>query len=147
MSYGYINENSKIMKHIQIYENFQEGPMRKPEGFFSRIAKGAKEVLGIENSKDRESLETIHRILGMNASYGLVGNVKEIKPGVMVAWLNSKSLTVDSETPEILWGGKSLDLKNIQEETRTLFRKLIPFSIETKMTGPGLRRDANGEVF
>lgn len=118
------------MKHIQVYENFQEGPMRKEPNIFQKAWKGAKELVGMENSEDRKSLETIHRYLDMNTSYGMVSNVKEIKPGVMVAWLGDRSLTVDSETPEILWKGKSLDLKNIQEETRTLFRKLIPFATE-----------------
>jgi hypothetical protein len=136
------------MKHIKIYENFQEGPMRKPEGFFSRLAKGTKDVLGIESSKDRESLETIHRILGMNDSYGLVRNAKEIKPGVIVAWLSDQSVTVDTETPEILWKGQPLDLKNIEEETATLYSKLISYVKPAfQLTGPGMRRNAEGEVY
>ena len=127
------------MKHIQVYENFQEGPMRKEPNIFQKAWKGTKDALGIENPEDRKSLETIHRYLEMNTSYGMVSNVKEIKPGVMVAWLGDRSLTVDSETPEILWKGKSLDLKNIQEETRTLFRKLIPLATETQMFGPDMQ--------
>jgi hypothetical protein len=118
------------MKHIQIYENFQEGPMRKEPNIFQKALKGAKELVGIENSEDRKSLETIHRYLNMGSSYGMVSNVKEIKPGVMVAWLGDRSLTVDSGTPEILWKGKALDLNDLQYETRTLFRKLIPFATE-----------------
>jgi hypothetical protein len=127
------------MKHIQVYENFQEGPMRKEPNIFQKAWKGARELVGIENPEDRKSLETIHRYLDTGASYGMVSNVKEIKPSVMVAWLGDRSLTVDSETPEILWKGKSLDLKNIQEETRTLFRKLIPFATETQMFGPDMQ--------
>ena len=115
------------MKHIQLYENFKQGPMRKEPNIFQKAWKGTKDVLGIENSKDRESLETIHRILGMNDSYGLVRNVKEIKPGVIVAWLSDKSVTVDSETPEILWKGQPLDLKNIEEEVGVLYKKLLPY--------------------
>lgn len=110
------------MKHIQIYENFQEGPMRKPEGFFSKMVKGAKDVMGIENLEDRKSLERIYRMLDHH--YEMVDNIREIKPGVMIANLNGKSLTVDSETPEILWGGNPLDLNDIEGETRSLFRKL-----------------------
>lgn len=127
------------MKHIQIYENFQQGPMRKEPNLFQKAWKGAKELAGIENSEDRKSLETIHRYLDMNDSYGLVGNVREIKPGVMVAWLGDRSLSVDSETPEILWQGRALDLNDIQSETRTLFRKLIPFATETKMFGQSMQ--------
>jgi len=130
------------MKHIQLYENFQEGPMRKEPNIFQKAWKGAKELVGMENSEDRKSLETIHRYLDMDASYGMVQHVKEIKPGVMVAWLGERSLTVDSETPEILWKGRSLDLKNIQEETRTLFRKLIPLATEAGMYGPGMQKDS-----
>jgi hypothetical protein len=108
-------------------ENFHDGPMRKPEGFFSKMMKGAKDVMGIENPRDRKSLETIYRILDMDDSYEMVSNVREIKPRVMLASLNGKSLVVDSLTPEILWGGNSLELNDIQRETRLLFRKLIPF--------------------
>lgn len=129
------------MKHIQIYENFKEGPMRKPEGFFSKMVKGAKDVMGIENSEDRKSLESIYRTLDMDPSYEMVGNVRKIKPGVMIAYLNSKSLTVDSETPEIIWGGKPLDLNDIQGETRALFRKLIPFATQTKMASQDEKSD------
>jgi hypothetical protein len=108
-------------------ENFQDGPMRKPEGFFSKMMKGAKDAMGIENPRDRKSLETIYRILDMDDSYEMVSNVREIKPRVMLASLNGKSLVVDSQVPEILWGGNPLELNDIQGETRLLFRKLIPF--------------------
>jgi hypothetical protein len=119
--------NRVIKERNENNENFQDGPMRKPEGFFSKIIKGAKDVMGIENPRDRKSLETIYRILDMDDSYEMVGNVREIKPRVMMAWLNGKSLVVDSQEPEILWGGKPLELNDIQGETRALFRKLIPF--------------------
>jgi len=108
-------------------ENFQDGPMRKPEGFFSKMMKGAKDAMGIENPRDRKSLETIYKILEMDPSYEMVSNVREIKPQVMIASLSGRSLVVDSQTPEILWKGNSLDLNDIQGETRSLFRKLIPF--------------------
>ena len=117
----------KEMKPIENNEDLNDGPMRKPEGFFSKMMKGAKDVMGIENPKDRKSLETIYRILDMEDSYDMVSNVREIKPRVMLASLAGKSLVVDSQTPEIIWGGNSLELNDTRGEARALFRKLIPF--------------------
>ena len=124
----------KAIKEQEMNEDFKEGPMRKPEGFFSKIMKGAKDAMGIENSKDRKSLETIYRTLEMDPSYEMVTNVREIKPRVMIASLNGRSLVVDSETPEILWRGNPLELNDIQGETRALFRKLIPFATQSRMS-------------
>ena len=124
----------KAIKEQEMNEDFKEGPMRKPEGFFSKIMKGAKDAMGIENSKDRKSLETIYRTLEMDPSYEMVTNVREIKPRVMIASLNGRSLVVDSETPEILWRGNPLELNDIQGETRSLFRKLIPFATQSRMS-------------
>jgi hypothetical protein len=45
----------------------------------------------------------------------------------MLASLAGKSLVVDSQTPEIIWGGNSLELNDTRGEARALFRKLIPF--------------------
>ena len=118
----------RVIKEQDIYlEDFNDGPMRKPEGFFSKMMKGAKDAMGIENPKDRKSLETIYQILEMDPSYEMVSNVREIKPRVMLASLSGKSLVVDSQTPEILWGGNSLELNDIRGEARSLFRKLIPY--------------------
>ena len=124
----------KAIKEQEVGEDFKEGPMRKPEGFFSKIMKGAKDAMGIENSKDRKSLETIYRTLEMDPTYEMVTNVREIKPRVMIASLNGRSLVVDSETPEILWRGNPLELNDIQGETRALFRKLIPFATQSRMS-------------
>jgi hypothetical protein len=118
----------RVIKEQDIYlEDFNDGPMRKPEGFFSKMMKGAKDAMGIENPRDRKSLETIYRILDMEDSYDMVSNVREIKPRVMLASLSGKSLVVDSQTPEIIWGGNSLELNDIRGEARSLFRKLIPY--------------------
>ena len=118
----------RVIKEQDIYlEDFNDGPMRKPEGFFSKMMKGAKDAMGIENPRDRKSLETIYQILEMDPSYEMVSNVREIKPRVMLASLSGKSLVVDSQTPEIIWGGNSLELNDIRGEARSLFRKLIPF--------------------
>lgn len=118
----------RVIKEQDIYlEDFNDGPMRKPEGFFSKMMKGAKDAMGIENPRDRKSLETIYQILEMDPSYEMVSNVREIKPRVMLASLSGKSLVVDSQTPEIIWGGNSLELNDIRGEARSLFRKLIPY--------------------
>jgi hypothetical protein len=63
----------------------------------------------------------------MEDPYDMVSNVREIKPRVMLASLAGKSLVVDSQTPEIIWGGNSLELNDTRGEARALFRKLIPF--------------------
>ena len=127
------------MKHLQIYENFKQGPMRKEPNIFQKAWKGTKDVLGIESSKDREGLETIYRLIAMNEPYGFVQSVKEIKPGVIVAWLNKQSVTVDTETPEILWKGEPLDLNDIKAEAYSLYQKLRPFTIKIELTSG--RRD------
>jgi hypothetical protein len=113
------------MKHIKIYENFQEGPMRKPEGFFSSLARGAKHAMGFENEEDRKSLESIHRYLNDNYLYDWVKNVREIKPGVIVAWAGDTALTVDKNAPEILFKGKVLDLNNVADEVDRLYNRLM----------------------
>jgi hypothetical protein len=138
---------NRVINEQEMNENFKEGPMRKPEGFFSKMMKGAKDAMGIENPRDRKSLETIYRTIEMDPMYEMVDNVREIKPRVMVAWLNGKSLTVDSLTPEIIWGGKSLELNDIQGETRALFRKLIPFATETKRFGSRMKSNDESDSF
>ena len=111
------------MKHIQIYENFHQGPMRKPQGFFSKVAQGAKHALGFENADDRAKLESLHR--AASPEYGWVQSVREIEPGVIVAWVADNSVTVNKNVPEILYKGKVLDLHNIEEEVDLLYGMLI----------------------
>lgn len=113
------------MKHIQVYENFQEGPMRKPQGFFSKLAQNAKHSLGFENEDDRKSLESLQRALSTHNKYGWVKNVREIEPGVIVAWVADNSVTVNKNVPEILYKGKELDLYNLQDEANFLYNMLI----------------------
>lgn len=137
---------NRVIEEQDIFlEEINDGPMRKPEGFFSKMIKGVKDAMGIENPKDRKSLETIYRVLEMDPSYEMVANVREIKPRVMIASLNGRSLVVDSETPEILWGGEPLELNDIQGETRALFRKLIPF--RTERFGSGMKRKDESDLF
>jgi hypothetical protein len=137
----------KAIKEQEMGENFKEGPMRKPEGFFSKMIKGAKDAMGIENPRDRKSLETIYQVLEMDPSYEMVTNVREIKPRVMLASLNGRSLVVDSETPEILWRGNPLELNDIQGETRALFRKLIPFATQSRMSRSDMESNDDNDRF
>jgi hypothetical protein len=118
------------MKHIQIYENFHEGPMRKPDGFFSKLAKGAKHAMGYENEEDRKALHSIHNAIRSSDMYGYVSNVREIKPGVIVATLLNTSVTVDKNEPEIMFRGKVLDLHNIEDEALLLYNALRRMSQE-----------------
>lgn len=116
------------MKHIQIYENFQEGPMRKPQGFFSKMTQGAKHALGFENDEDRRSMDKLKNALIAPRKYDWVKNVKEIKPGVVVAWVAENSVIVDVNIPEILYKGKELDLSNIQKEADFLYQTLLQYA-------------------
>lgn len=109
------------MKHIQLFEDFHEGPMQKPQGFFSRMAQGAKHALGLENKDDRQALETIHMAIKENPKYDWIKNIREIKPGVIVANVADRSVVVDKVTPEIMYKGKSLDLSNLDDETEHLY--------------------------
>jgi hypothetical protein len=113
------------MKHIQMYENFQEGKMKKPLGFFSKLAKDTKHAMGYENDEDRKSLHSIHKSIINSNIYDYVTNVREIKPGVIVASVMDTSVTVDKNTPEIMYRGKVLDLYNIEEEANLLYNALL----------------------
>ncbi len=113
------------MKNLQLFEDFKQGTMEKPQGFFSRIASGAKKALGFENEEDRKSLETLHNATSAARQQDWVSNVREIKPGVIVAWLNDNSFLVDKNTPEIIYKGKTLDLQNVEDEAGFLYDKLV----------------------
>ena len=89
------------MKHIKKFnEEFEE--MKKPsmlKSGWNKLVKSTKQTLGIENKEDRESLDEIHRIINFarnNNFPDMVSSVKEIEQGVIVAWLNKNSLTVDT---------------------------------------------------
>ena len=113
------------MKHIQLFEDFQEGPMQKPKGLLSRIAQGAKHAMGMESKDDRKSIESIHTAIKDSHKYSWIKNVREIQPGVIVAQVADKSLMVDANTPEIMYKGKELDLQNLQDEADRLYTILV----------------------
>lgn len=99
--------------------------MKKPQGFFSKIAQGAKHAMGFENSDDRKELDSINRALTASYQFEWAKAIREIKPGVIVAWINDNSITIDKNTPEIIYKGKELDLHNLQEEADFLYDKLL----------------------
>lgn len=131
------------MKHIQIFEDFKEGLMKKPQGFFGRIAQGAKHAMGMENKEDRKALESIYFNLSRvpldrdDFQAPSDFSFRELKPGVLLAWLMGGSILVDVNTPEIsykVWEhlplktvsrSVSLDLHNLKDEARALYDKLM----------------------
>jgi hypothetical protein len=114
------------MKHVQLFEDFKEGPMEKPKGFLSKMFTGAKHAMGLENTEDRKSLDSLYRAVSPNAQqYGFVTNIRELQPGVIVAWVNDTSVTVNKNTPEIMYKGKTLDLHNTQMEADYLYSRLL----------------------
>jgi hypothetical protein len=54
-----------------------------------------------------------------------VTNVRELRPGVLVARIINGSVLVDKNTPEIIYKGKELDLRNLQDEADFLYTKLM----------------------
>ena len=110
------------MKHIQIFEDFKEGLMKKPPGFFGRMAQGAKHAMGMENKEDRKALESIYFAL---SKFPLDDNFRELKPGVLLAGVMDRNILVDVNAPEISYQGRELDLHNLKEEARALYDKLM----------------------
>jgi hypothetical protein len=113
------------MKNIQLYEDFKYGTMKPTQGFFSKMAQGAKHAMGMESKEDREALDSIHNAIKSSSSYNWVTNVRELRPGVVVASIINGSVLVDKNSPEIIYKGKELDLHNLQDEADFLYTKLM----------------------
>ena len=113
------------MENIQLYEDFKSGTMKSPQGFFSKMAQGAKHAMGMETKEDRKALDSIHNAIKSSPNYNWVTNVRELRPGVVVAWINNNSVLVDKNSPEIVYKGKELDLHNLQNEADFLYTKLM----------------------
>ena len=111
------------MKNLKLFEDFVEAKIKRP-GLLGRMISGAKHAIGMEKKEDREALDSIYRAIADDSKYGWISNVREIKPGIIVATINSKSVTVDQTVPEILYKGTPLDLHNIERETDRLYRIL-----------------------
>jgi len=114
-------EINQKMKHIQIFEDFRQGPMVKPQGFLSKLAQGAKHAMGMENKEDRKSLDSIYFAL----SKFPLENFRQLKPGVILAHVMDRGILVDINTPEISYQGKELDLHNLKDEAKSLYDKLM----------------------
>lgn len=117
------------MKYIKIFEDFEE--FKKPS-LFQRAVQAGKRFIGYENKQDRETLESIYRAIGYKDSSGIpdrtfVDNVREIKPGVIVAWVKGKSLTVDDNELTIMYNGKNLELGDMDYECAELYGTLANF--------------------
>lgn len=113
------------MKHIQIFEDFKEGHMEKSKGFFSKIAQVAKHSMGLENNDDRKTLGSIQHALTASYKFNWAKAIREIKQGVILAWINDNSIVIDKNTPEIIYKGKELDLHNLKDEADFLYDKLL----------------------
>lgn len=115
------------MKYIKLFEEFEE--FKKPS-LLQRAVKGTKRFFHMENKEDRETIEKIYRAI--NASpvtsggykVDFVTNVREAKPGVMIAWILGKSLTVDDNDKTIMYAGKELELSDMEYECDALFNRL-----------------------
>jgi hypothetical protein len=51
---------------------------------------------------------------------------------VIVGWVTGSSVTVDMNTPEILYKGKELDLHNLPEEADLVYHLLLALSDDKK---------------
>ena len=113
------------MENIQLYEDFKSGTMKSPQGFFSKMAQSAKHAMGMETREDRKALDSIHNAIKSSHNYNWVTNVRELRPGVLVAQINNNSVLIDKNAPEIMYKGKELDLHNLQDEADFLYTKLM----------------------
>ncbi len=119
------------MKHIKLFEEFEE--FKKPS-LLQRAVKGTKRFFHMENKEDRQTIEKIHRILDNQSlssdGINFVKSVKEIQPGVIIAWLltgGTGSLTVDTNENTIMFSGKELELSDMEYECQNLYIRLKPF--------------------
>lgn len=118
------------MRYLKLFEEFEE--MKKPS-LLQRAVKGTKRFFGYEKKEDRETIEKIHRIIDSPSltsggyKVNFVKSIKEIKPGVIVAWLltsTTGSLTVDTNENTIMFDGKELELSDMEYECQSLYSRL-----------------------
>jgi hypothetical protein len=88
------------------------------------MVQGAKHSLGFENETDRKDLDALYRTISASPEYEFISGIREIKPGVLVAYIANGNVTVDINTPEIMYKGRILDLNNIAEEAKSLYNRL-----------------------
>lgn len=117
------------MKHLRLFEEFEE--MKKPS-FFQRAVKGTKRFFNMENKEDRETIEKIHRTLNTHTissggyKINFIKSAKEVRPGVIVAWLllgKTGTLTIDTNDNTITFEGKELELVDMEYECESLYQR------------------------
>jgi hypothetical protein len=113
------------MKHIKIFEDFEE--FKKPS-LFQKAVQAGKKFIGYENEQDREALDGIYRAIYYkdpeSTGKSFVQDVREINPGVIVARILGKSITVDCNEPTIMYNGKNLELGDMDYECESLYNVL-----------------------
>lgn len=114
------------MNHLKIFEDFNQ--LKKPSLFQKAISAG-KRFIGYEKEEDRLALDKIYRAIGYKDPSGMpdrsfIENVREIKPGVIVAWILGKSITVDTNESTIMYNGRNLELTDIDYECDSLYHVL-----------------------
>lgn len=107
------------MKHIQIFEEFKEGPMEKEPNIFQKALKGARNFFGMESEEDRKAVDKIADVIIRSPEF--VSNTRIIKPGVIVSYIVNKTITIDTIDPQIRYNGKILDLYNVGDEANYLY--------------------------
>ena len=114
------------MKHLKIFEDFNQ--IKKPSLLQKAVSAG-KRFIGYEKKEDRASLDSIYRAIEYKDPSGFpdksfVENVREIKPGVIVAWIIGKSVTVDTNESTIMYNGRNLELSDMDYECDSLYHIL-----------------------
>ena len=112
------------MKHLKIFEDFNT--FKKPS-LFQKAVQAGKKIMGYEKKEDREELDRIYKAIGyrdQSTNKSFIDNVKEIKPGVILAWILGKSLTVDTNESSIIYNGRNLELTDMDYECDSLYQFL-----------------------
>lgn len=112
------------MKHLKIFEDFNT--FKKPS-LFQKAVQAGKKIMGYEKKEDREELDRIYKAIGYrdeSTNKSFIDNVKEIKPGVILAWILGKSLTVDTNESSIIYNGRNLELTDMDYECDSLYQFL-----------------------
>ena len=97
--------------------------MPKPGGIGQKLKQGARDLFNLSNKNDSETLVQIHNLI----QKGMVDNVRH-NGDAITAWLNNKALIVDrGRNPEIIYGGRNLEIADLEYEADDLYSELINF--------------------
>ena len=116
-----LNENDleKLVRKILKEEEYTDG-FKKPN-MLQRLKKQGKDLLNIEDSSDRETLDTIYTMI----KKGKVDSIRKQDNYGITTYVNNKALIVDKETPEIIYAGKTLDISDLEMEADSLYFELL----------------------